>query len=279
VGRLLRWAQETAGLNGLQLAAKLHWSPTKLSRTLTGFRPPLDIEVATILGLCGVTGKERDRVLRLCYPQEDSGFRLPQDEQWSVFLTHAKDAVHLVDVQPLIVPWMLQTADYTRALFSDDVVVPDEQEVQVAIRRGSLDLLGLPQVDVLVYEWALRTPISDMSVMSEQLHHLLRMSVRPSVSMRVVPLGRGVQAGRHGQFTLLGYADCPSVLYREDHCSGALLDEQEVVDTYRSVAKHLDTIALDEQQSRELIAHIATGLYVEHSEQFVPADGDMPPAR
>jgi hypothetical protein len=269
LGRLLRWAQERAGLNGLQLAAKLKWTPTKLSRTLTGFRSPSDTEVATFLGVCGVTGEERDRALRLCHPHEDSSLYLPRDEHWPVYLADARDAVHLVDVQPLVVPWMLQITEYTHALFSEGLMAPEEREERIAARRAAVSLLAIPRVDVLIYEGALRTRVHDDVVTSEQLHHLLRMSVRSSVSVRVVPQGHGVAVGHHGPFTLLGFADCPSVLCREDHYGGALLDEHAVVDMYRSVVEYLNTVALDEQQSRELIGYIATELSPDSNEQFV----------
>jgi hypothetical protein len=265
LGRLLRAAQEKEGLNGQQLAALLNWTTTKLSRTLTGVRTPADIEVATFLGVCGVAGDELERALRLCNPRECSGLHLPWHEQWSAYLTHAREAVRLVDVQPLIIPWVLQTAEYTRALLTDGAGISVRWEDHYASRRASVHLLSLPRVVLLVHEWPLRTPIQDAAVMSEQLHHLLRISVRPSVSLRVVPLGQGVQAGRLGPFSLFEFEDYPPVLHREDHDAGVFLDDPSAVARYRSVAEYLDKVALDEQQSRDLISQIATDLYTSDS--------------
>jgi hypothetical protein len=179
----------------------------------------------------------------------------------TTYLAHARDTARLVDVQPLIVPWMVQTAEYTRALLSDGAGISGGWEDHYAPRREAVHLLSLPNVALLVHECALRTPLHDAAVMSEQLHHLLRISVRPTVSLRVVPLGEGVQAGRLGPFSVFEYADYPPVVHREDHDAGVFLDAPAAVARYRSNAEYLGTVALDEQQSRYLIGDIATELY------------------
>jgi hypothetical protein len=100
--------------------------------------------------------------------------------------------------------------------------------------------------------------------MSNQLHHLLRLSVRPDLSLRVVPIGHGVHPGRHGGFTLLDYPRHPPVLYREDRSEGVLSDDHLDVGLHRSAAGALTAAALDEPQSRELIGRIAIELYGGH---------------
>jgi hypothetical protein len=242
----------------------LHWAPSTVSRTMSGRRPASDIEVATILGLCSVIGPERDEILRLCYPYQDASLHLADGEHLPVYLAHALDAVRLVEFQPFIVPWMLQTPDYTRALIADGTVAPADLEAHIAARRTAVELIRLPRVEVLVHEWALRTPVQDAEVMSEQLHHLIRMSMRPSISVRVVPIGHGVHASRHGPFTLLEFREWRPVLYREDPVA-VLLDEDPVVASYRSIVNQLDPVALDEQPSRELIGQIAVDLYSEEN--------------
>lgn len=260
LGRRLLSAQQKAGFSGLRLGAMLQWAPSMVSRTLSGHRPASDIEVASILGLCAVIGSERDQILRLCYPYQDAGLRLAEGEHLPVYLAHARHAVRLVEFQPCIVPWMLQTPDYTRALIADSSVVRTEREAHVTARRSAVRLMELPQLEVLVHEWVLRTPVQNAAVMSDQLHHLIRMSIRPSVSVRVVPIGQGVHAGRHGPFTVLEFREWRPVLYREDPVA-TLLDEDPLVALYRSIARHLDTVALDESESRELIGRIAVELY------------------
>jgi hypothetical protein len=270
LGRRLLSAQQKAGFSGLQLGSLLHWAPSMVSRTMSGHRPASDIEVASILGLCAVIGLERDEILRLCYPYRDAGLRLAESEHLPVYLAHARHAVRLIEFQPYIVPWMLQTPDYTRALIADSTMVPSEQEAQVTARRTAVRLMELPRLEVLVHEWALRTPVQNAAVMSDQLHHLIRMSIRSSVSVRVVPIGQGVHAGRHGPFTVLEFREWRPVLYREDPVA-VLLDEDPLVALYRSIARDLDSAALDESESRERIGRIAVELYGEDNDQNAAA--------
>lgn len=263
LGRRLLSVQKAAGLNGLQLAEKLGWTQTMVSRIMSGHRPTKMIEVVTLLGLCGVvTGPERDRLLELSLPHQDqSGLYLPPDDQWRVYLEHARDARRLVEFQPSIVPWMVQTAEYTRAVLSENQIEPSELESMIASRRAGIRLVRCPQVELFVHEWALKTPLGDALLMSEQLHYLLRMSVTPSLVVRVVLAGDGVYAGAFGPFTLLESEHWSPVLYREDCVGGRLLDARDSINSSLAIIRRFDKVALDEKRSRDLIGQIAVEVY------------------
>lgn len=266
IGRRLRQVQRESGLTGPQLGEQMGWSPSMLSRTLTGVRVPTPVEAATMLVRCGVPGEQpRQAMLRLIAPYQDDGLHLPSAEVWPVFVAHAERAARLVEFAPFVLPWLLQTPAYTTAVITDTDAGDD---AQAPTRQTATTLLGLPAVAFLVHEWSLRTPMLDAAGMSEQLHHLLRLSVRPSVSLRVVPIAAGAAVARHGAFTLLRSHDHVPVLYREDPVTGVFLDHDPAVDAYLSIADRLAAVALDEQQSRDLIARIATGLGSDVTEEW-----------
>lgn len=258
LGRRLLQAQRAAMFTGSGLAVKMGWTPSTLSRTMAGHRPPHETEVAALSGLCDVPCSERDRLQGLSRPHEDFSLHLPLDEAWSTYVSHASDAVRLSEFNAMIVPWPVQTAQYTTALLG------------VGARREAAALLRVPGVELLLHEWALHNPVGDEPTMSEQLHHLLRISVRPDLSLRVVPAGEGPQFARCGAFSLLEYADYPAVLYREDLVEGVLSDDQPIVDPYRSMIRALTAAALDQQQSRDLITSIADELYGGHDDEISP---------
>lgn len=266
LGRRFLAIQRAAGLTGTQLADRFGLSPSLLSRITTGHRPARPVEVATLLGSCGVlTGAERDRMLALSEPYRDeTGLYLAAHEQWPIYREHARDATSLIEYQPVILPWLLQTPAYTRALLTDSPLGDVERELLIAARREGKDLLRRPRVELFVSERVLRTPVGATSEMSEQLHHVIRMSVSPSLSVRVVPGGRDGYVGAFGPFTLLGSSDYLPVLYREDHGGARLVDDTQVVDVYRSLVHWLRRVALDEQRSRELLGKVATELYGDH---------------
>lgn len=119
LGRRLLQAQRTADLTGSGLAAKMGWTPSTLSRTMAGYRPPHETEVAALSGLCGVPGSERDRLQWLSRPHEDFSLHLPPDEAWSTYVSHTGNAVRLFEFNAMVIPWPVQTAQYTTALLAN----------------------------------------------------------------------------------------------------------------------------------------------------------------
>jgi transcriptional regulator with XRE-family HTH domain len=262
LARRLRTLQEKTGLNGLQLAEVLGWTTTTVSRTLTGHRTIRPIDVSAFLAICHVTGDERDRLLRLSESPDDDGvLRLPPEEQWIAYLAHAHETLRLVEFQPFTLPWMVQILEYTQAVVADAAMPGIDVAAEIATRHSAVRLMGLSCVEVFVHEWSLRNVVGDSALMSEQLHHLLRMSVRPSVAIRVVPIGQAAHAGRYGGFSLLEFADEAPAVYRESPTDGVFVDDPEGVTAYRAIARSLDRVALDVPQSRKLIAEIATGAH------------------
>ena len=73
LGDALRRAMEQADLTGQEVASQLRWSPSGVSRLLSGKGGASQARVSAFLGVCGVTGAERDRLLALCEKQSTPG--------------------------------------------------------------------------------------------------------------------------------------------------------------------------------------------------------------
>lgn len=269
LGDGLRLAMEQAQLNGKQIARQLGWSESKVSRLLTGKRGASEVEVAEFLVTCGARSEERDHLIGLCKDQntkswfQQFGSRLPP--QIRTYTEHENRASRVIDFQPLVIPGILQTGEYARALFARSGTVPEiEIEERVAARAARQIIFSRPdpaQFMFLIHEFALRLPAGDGEVMSEQLHHLLRMSVRSYIRIRVVPGRFGAHAGTSGSFILLESREFKPVVYLEGETSGVFLEKPEEITAYRSVLRELATAALSEEQSKEVIADLAIDLY------------------
>jgi len=105
-----------------------------------------------------------------------------------------------------------------------------------------------------------RTPVGGPAVMSEQLHHLLRMAIRPYITLRVVPVALGAHAAMTGSFTLMEFDEFRPVAYVESETSSLFLETYEEITAYRNVLAALADTALDEGQSRDTIATVASEL-------------------
>jgi hypothetical protein len=271
LGDGLRQAMEQAGLNGKQAAQMLSWSPSFVSLLLSGKRQASEVDIAAFLGVCRVKGPERDRLLALCREQDNPGWlqqhgsRLPK--QLVTLIDHENKAVTISEFAATGVPGLLQTGEYARAVISRIVnVPPDEVDDRVAARlaRQSLFSRDRPaRFTFYLHESVLRTPVGGPAVMAEQLRHLRRMSTRSYLTMRVVPVALGAHAAMAGVFKLMEFAEFKPVAYLESETSSLFLEKPEEIQAYRRILAALADTALDEGQSRKLIAAVATELYAD----------------
>ncbi|HEY2765147.1 MAG TPA: helix-turn-helix transcriptional regulator [Pseudonocardiaceae bacterium] len=269
LGDGLRRVMARAGLTGKQAAHLLGWSPSWVSRLLSGKRGATELDVAAFLGVCRVRGPERDRLLALCQEQHTPGWlqqhgsRLPK--QLVTLIDHESKAVTISDFEATVVPGLLQTGEYARAVISRVVnVPPDEVDDRVAARlaRQSLFSRDRPaRFTFYLHESVLRTPVGGRAVMREQLHHLVRMSTRPYLTLRVVPVALGAHAAMTGAFRLMEFPEFKPVVYLESETSCLFLEKPDEIAAYQRILGALADTALGEGQSREMIATQATELY------------------
>ena len=151
-----------------------------------------------------------------------------------------------------------------RALIRETGIVPPgeiDDRVAARLARQSLFSRERPaQFTYYLHEFALRLPVGGAAVRAEQLDHLLRMSRRSYLTLRVVPAALGGHAGIAGPFTLMEFTQFTPVAYLDSETACLFLEQPEEIAAYRHIPDVLADTALDEGQSRLLIAALATGL-------------------
>jgi hypothetical protein len=161
-------------------------------------------------------------------------------------------------------PGLLQTGDYAHAVLTASATIPAEyvpfRLSTVLGRAGLLSRSSPPDMEFLLHEWLLRTPVGGGDVLVDQLAHLLRVSARGKVTLRVVPISAGAHAGLAGSFSLLEFSEFSPVVYRPGEPVGRLTDAPREVDVHRDILRELSASALPEGDSRALIEGIAEEL-------------------
>ncbi len=221
-----------------------------------------------------VTGDERDRLLGICREQnipgwlQQHGTRLPQ--QLRTLIDHENKALTIDAFEATVVPGLLQTTDYARALIREVGTMPaEETEDRVAARLGRQSLFGRERparFSFFIHEFVLRLPVGGPAVMAEQLAHLLRQAARPYLTLRVVPAALGGHAAATGSFILMEFAEFRPVAYLESETASLFLEKTEEIAAYRRILGLLAETALGERESTELIATLATGLYADRED-------------
>ncbi|MET9774645.1 helix-turn-helix transcriptional regulator [Streptomyces sp. NPDC006367] len=163
-------------------------------------------------------------------------------------------------------PGLLQTPEHARATMREAVppLRPYEIEHRVSyrVKRQAVLFEGTPTpYAAVVHEAALRMGFGGPSVARDQLRHLLAMSEEPTVTVRVLPFGR---TGFPASGQPITYATGPvpqldTVVLDTDHGCEFLHAEAQL-NRYRSVLDRMESCALSEPESRDLIHRIATSL-------------------
>ena len=271
LGDALRLAMEQVGLNGKRTARMLGWSESRVSRMLTGRLAATQDDLSALLAVLGVKGPQRARLMRLNLEQNTPGWlqqhdsRLP--EQLKTLVDHENKATGITDFQAMVIPGLLQTGDYAQALLERSAVIPTQEiQTRVATRLGRQSLFSndrRPTFTFYIHEFVLRLPVGSREVMSEQLHHLLRMGVRRYIKIRVVPASFGAHAAIAGSCRLMEFADFKPVVYVDEQTASHFLELPAEIATYRKIFAALADCALDEGQSNDRIATLAVELYAD----------------
>lgn len=256
----LREQRELTGLNGQQFADKVGWDQSFVSRMETGRARPTEYEVATYLGHCGTPAAKAKEILKLAKETED-GYLVRRDVLRTLVL-HETTATAIYETAPLLVPGLLQIEDYTRAVIRKPGVFTDtEVESRVALRMDRQSLLSRrcqPRFTYLIYESVLRCPMGGGRVMNEQLLHLAFLADLPHITIRMIPFETCELAAIAGHISLMDFADHGPVMYLESFYAGMFVEKVEDVEHARSLTQKLAGDALDEGQSRQLLAQEAS---------------------
>jgi hypothetical protein len=274
LGDALRLAMESAQLSGKRAAQLLGWSESRVSRVLSGQLSIREVDVASFLAVCHVRGEERERLLELARERDSRGWLqqygsgLP--EQLRTLINHETRATEITEFEPCFIPGLLQTGDYAQALLERSATVPpNEVGSRVSARLGRQGLFSQDHRPVFTYylhESMFHLPVGGREVMSEQLHHLLRMSVRSYITIRVIPIAFGAHAGTAGACRLMESSEFRPVVYVEEQTSGHFMEDRAEISAYRKIFGALANSALDEGQSKDLIAKLAIDLYADRED-------------
>ncbi|MGH3685999.1 MAG: DUF5753 domain-containing protein [Pseudonocardiaceae bacterium] len=177
------------------------------------------------------------------------------------------DAAVMYDYEFGLVPGLLQTADYARALFRGFRPQRTEAEldhhVQLRLfRQRRLTEDPLLELVAIVDETVLRRPIGGVEVMRAQLRHLVNQAALPSVCFQVVPVSAGAHQGVNGSFSVLDFADPnePAVAYTENAVSATYMHKEAEVRKYKLLFDQLRSEALSPRDSVALVEQLAADL-------------------
>ncbi|MDP9816132.1 helix-turn-helix domain-containing protein [Spirilliplanes yamanashiensis] len=252
------------------IARALGWSESKLSRIETARTGIAVADLERLLTVYGVGDDDRDRLRQLAGRGRGrawwSPYRAAVSDPYDEYVALEAEAAVMDEWEPQVVPGLLQTDEYARAVVEAGLESrdPDVVERRVALRMARQAVLTRrprPVLRVVVDEGALRREVGGPAVMRRQLHRLAEVAGRDGVTVQVLPFSAGVHGGLAGAFTVFAFADGREpVVHTENLTGGALRSRPAEVRVHRDVFADLRRRALGEDDSRALLAELGGAL-------------------
>ncbi len=261
----LRRLRDAAGMTQEEVADRLDWHPTKVMRIETGRTSPHPNDVRVMLGLFGVTDHEQvGALVKLAQDARQRGwwysYRDVLLNRYEFFIGLESEASSIRNFELAMIPGLLQTEDYARALISGGPMELDAAEVerrvevrvtrQLALRRDDR-----PQLWIIMDEAAIRRTVGGAAVMRAQLEALVLAAEQGKTTIQVVPFGAGAHPGQLGPFVILGYSEPtePEVVTMETVGGNLYVDKPQEVHLYTTAFDHLRAVALSPSDTRAML--------------------------
>ena len=221
----------------------MDWSTSKVLRIERGDVGVSKNDLKALLDYYGITAPEVvEDFVQMAQLSRRAGwekYRGVHSPEFFRYLSMESSASYIRQYEPMVIPGLLQTEDYARAVLRQFVGEDDqndlvERRVQVRLERQELmDHRDRPVMSFVVDEGVLLRVVGGYKVWRAQLEHLKTLAKTDLTEIRVVRFEAGEYLGMQGPFVLLEFtdADDDDLLYLEDQRGGPLQSFEDPHDT------------------------------------------------
>jgi len=258
LGRRLRQLREERNLTIADVAEKLLFSSTKISRLETGTRPPNPRDVRDLCRHYGLDETATDELMNLARAAREQVWWTQYDDlKLDPYLGLEQDATAITSYTTYYVPALLQTEEYTRAIIKAIApqMDPDiyEQRVDARMRRQQvLEKDKRPRYRVLLDEAVLHHDIGGQAVMVSQLERVMDAQRLGKAAVQVIPFNARSYVAQDSNFILFEFeegANLPPVVFVEGLTGNQYHERRADIIRYREAIEYLRDSALRPEES------------------------------
>ncbi|WP_234540229.1 helix-turn-helix domain-containing protein [Streptomyces shenzhenensis] len=253
-GSRVRRLRTAAGLTQAELGAAVHVVSTRITQIerASGARPTLELARALDAALVA------DELLVELWPYV---YREAFPDWSRKFMAYSERAVVIREYAAHVVPGLLQTEAYARAVLSVGRTLGSKEQLEerVTARMGRQERLNAsdrPELWVVLDEAVLRRPVGGPEVMREQLGRLLDAAVERQVTVQVLPFDQGEHDVMGGSLTVLTMPDGSEAAYTEGAHYGQLVEDPDEVRSFALTYDRLRAAALPPLMSLDMIRSV-----------------------
>ncbi|WP_369270919.1 helix-turn-helix domain-containing protein [Streptomyces sp. R11] len=254
-GAELKRRREDAGLTQVELGARVFVSGGYIGQFEQAIRKP-QRDVAQRIDEALQTDGIFERLWR----------KLIKEQPYTEYFAHAAElerlATEICEFAPAVVPGLLQTREYARAMFLANKPLAADEYIEELIsgrmvRTQLLKDATRPVYWAVLHETVLRVPVGGAAVMAHQLNHIARLMRERKAVLQVLPFAAGAHPDMGKMMWLMEFDDAPPTVYTEGVLSGSLLDEPAVVKRARASYDLMRAAALSPEASLALVESAA----------------------
>ncbi|HEY3953004.1 MAG TPA: helix-turn-helix transcriptional regulator [Streptosporangiaceae bacterium] len=266
---LLRELRTEAGLTVEEVAGELLCSPSKVSRMETGQRTVSLRDIRDLCALYRVSDPAlREHLTALAKSAKEHGWWQPYEipSSLATYVGFEADAIRISNYEPGVIPGLLQTPEYARAVHDRTLDRPSDETIDqmIEVRSGRQAILTRedpppPEFRAIVDEGVLHRVVGSPAIMGAALQYVLQACDLPNVGLRVLSYEVGAHPALDSTFVLLEFRDpLTPVVYVEGLVGRVWLERPQEAERYERVFESLRMMSLSDRDSVDLIAKFAS---------------------
>ena len=264
----LRRLRDQSGLSINDVAEKLDWPGSRISRIETrqlGITAP---DLRKLLDVYGIDDEtHREKLAEMARRANERGWwqsysRSVVPSGYGDLITVEAEAATIRSYQPEVVPGLLQTPGYARAIIrvgrKSDTAAEVDRRVEVRLERQHILTRAdppPPRVHVVLNEAVLRRRVGGPEVMREQIQHLMAERDRANVTVQVLPFETGAHPAMVGPFVMMTFLDPGDlgVVHLENATGSLALETPEELRAYEGFWDDIQASAYSPDDSRAFL--------------------------
>jgi transcriptional regulator with XRE-family HTH domain len=256
-----------SGYTANHVCDMLNWGRGKVGRfEANQWKRPEMSDIRDLLRVYGVPDGEREELEEVAILARARPWWRDYPEIFSnEFPGFENDATRIRLFMPLVVPGLLQTADYMDALMMAGARPPAWRRKAVESRKRRQDILGRsehpqPEVTAVITEASLRYRWGPKADRRELIEHLIEMGSRPNIKLRIQRFVDGLPRGMHSSVNIFDFAGEPSIVFTEIDYAIQEVNDPDEVSSYLDAFGLAADSALDPADTTTYLRYLAEEL-------------------
>lgn len=263
VGDSLSELREEAKLSVQAVADRIEVSTSTIQRIERGAFLPKEPVLRRLLELYGPDSARAAIILARWHQAKTRGWWAAFSDLLAddAFIAFEQTATTIRTWQPFIVPGLLQTEDYARAMINAMFPGSKDNVRRVELRIGRRirfnERTPAPQLHVILDEAVIRRPVGGPEIMRDQLGYLKKIAGRPNITLQIIPFTAGEHVGMLGPRVLLGHeGEHPNVVLVETPAGDLYPEDERSLRRFDDEWEHLRKAARSPEESVEMLADL-----------------------